>query len=158
VRDGPRDGRDGDEPPEAFLAYATSVDVDRELDAGDGVTVDDVQLTVDAVTGHAPGELLFAFEDGDGRVALVGDNVLADITPNPFLQPPAESGGHRPRVLPGYNESLQALREDSFDRFLPGHREPIEDPPAESTPSCANTTNERRRSQLSSTARRRRWR
>jgi len=114
--------------PEAFLAYATSVDVDRELDAGDGVTVDDVQLTVDAVTGHAPGELLFAFEDGDGRVALVGDNVLADITPNPFLQPPAESGGHRPRVLPGYNESLQALREDSFDRFLPGHREPIEDP------------------------------
>ncbi|MCU4798946.1 MBL fold metallo-hydrolase [Halobacteria archaeon HArc-gm2] len=116
--------------PEAFLAYATSVDVDRELEAGDDVNVDDVHLTADAVTGHAPGELLFAFEEGDERVALVGDNVLADITPNPFLQPPPESGGPRPRVLPGYNESLRTLRADSFDRFLPGHREPIDAPAA----------------------------
>lgn len=113
--------------PEAFLAYATSVDVDRRIEAGDDVTVDDARVTVDAVTGHAAGELIFAYADGDERTALVGDNVLGDITPNPFLLPP-EAGGERPRVLPRYNESLADLREQPFDRFLPGHREPIEAP------------------------------
>ena len=114
--------------PEAFLAYATSVETDRHLDAGDDVTVDDERVTVDDVAGHAPGELIFGFQDGDDRTALVGDNVLADITPNPFLQPPPESGGKRPRVLPQYNDSLTWLREASFDRFLAGHRDPIDEP------------------------------
>ena len=116
--------------PEAFLAYATSVGTDRDLEAGDHVTVDNVRLAVDEIAGHAPGELLFGYRKGDERVAVVGDNVLADITPNPFLQPPTESGGKRPRVLPRYNSSLDALREDSFDRFLPGHRDVIDNPTA----------------------------
>jgi len=114
--------------PEAFLHYAESVPVDRTLSPGDTVTVADTRLVVSALDGHAPGEILFAFENGGSKTAIVGDNVLADITPNPFLQPPATPGEKRPRVLPAYNESLRWLAEEGYDRFLPGHREPIEDP------------------------------
>jgi len=128
--------------PEAFVRYAPSVGVDREVSAGDAVDVDGVDatggglevadegraLTVDEVTGHAAGELLFAFDGEAGREALVGDNVMADITPNPFLQPPPDSGAERPRVLPAYNDSLRRLREAGYDRFHPGHREPVDDP------------------------------
>lgn len=114
--------------PEAFLAYAESVDTDRTLDPGDTVTVDDEALTVDAVAGHAVGERIFSYDIDGRREAIVGDNVLVDITPNPFLQPPEEDGGERPPVLPAFNESLRWLREQDHDRFLTGHREPVESP------------------------------
>ena len=114
--------------PEAFLPYAESVDTDRELAAGDTVTVDDERLRVDAVTGHSIGEVIFTFDDDGAKTAIVGDNVLGDITPNPFLQPPSADGGERPRALPAFNESLRWLREQGHDRFLTGHREPVESP------------------------------
>ena len=114
--------------PEAFLAYAESVETDRELDAGDTFTVDDVALTTDSVAGHAVGERIYSYDGVEGRAAIVGDTVLADITPNPFLQPPPQDGGERPRVLPAYNDSLRWLREQGHDRFLTGHREPVESP------------------------------
>ncbi|QIO23602.1 MBL fold metallo-hydrolase [Haloarcula sp. JP-L23] len=114
--------------PEAFLAYAQSVATDREVTAGDTLTVDDERLTVDSVAGHAVGELIFSYDWDGRREAVVGDNVLGDITPNPFLQPPEDRGGQRPRVLPAFNESLRWLREQGHDRFLTGHREPVESP------------------------------
>jgi glyoxylase-like metal-dependent hydrolase (beta-lactamase superfamily II) len=114
--------------PQAFVHYAPSVEVDRAVAAGDTVTVDGHTLAVDDLVGHATGEILFAFDVDGERQALVGDNVLADISPNPFLQPPPESGGERPRVLPAYNDSLATLREAGFDRFLTGHREPVGNP------------------------------
>lgn len=114
--------------PEAFLGYAESVETDRELDAGDTLTVDDEPLTVDSVAGHAVGERIFSYDTEGRREAIVGDTVLGDITPNPFLQPPPEAGGQRPRVLPAFNDSLAWLREQGHDRFLTGHREPVESP------------------------------
>ena len=117
--------------PEAFLPYAQSVETDRELDAGDTLTVDDEPLTVDSVAGHAVGESIFSYDYDSRREALVGDTVLGDTTPNPFLQPPPEDGGGgRPRVLPAFNDSLRWLREQGHDRFLTGHREPVESPRA----------------------------
>jgi len=113
------------ELPEAFLPYARSVDVDRELGAGETVTVADEPLTVDSVSGHAVGEIIFSYDDAGRREAIVGDTVLNEITPNPFLQPP-EDGGGRPRVLPAFNDSLRWLREQGHDRFLPGHRDPVD--------------------------------
>ncbi|WP_277541673.1 MBL fold metallo-hydrolase [Haloarcula laminariae] len=114
--------------PEAFLPYARSVETDRELDDGDIITVDDESLTVDGVAGHAVGECIFSYDHEGRREAIVGDTVLGDITPNPFLQPPPEEGGERPRVLPAFNDSLRWLREQGHDRFLTGHREPVESP------------------------------
>ena len=114
--------------PDAFLAYAPSVDVEESVTDHDSVVVNDTALDVSTVTGHAAGEVIFAFDTDGQRRALVGDNVLPDITPNPFLLPAAAPDEPRPRVLPAYNDSLDALQERPFDRFLPGHREVIENP------------------------------
>lgn len=114
--------------PEAYLPYAPNCPVDRTVADGDVVTVDETQLTVESVQGHAPGEALFTYErDGENR-AIVGDHVLGEITPNPLLQPPMERGGERPRVLPSFNASLARLRDRPLDRLLPGHGEVIDDP------------------------------
>ena len=114
--------------PEAFLPFAPDVETDRRLADGDQLTVVDTTLTAEDVAGHAAGELIFGFEVDSQRRALVGDNVLGHITPNPFLQPPPERGGERPRVLPAYNDSLEWLREQSYDRLLPGHGDDVTDP------------------------------
>jgi len=114
--------------PDAFLDFAPDVDVDAELDDGSTVTVAGRTLHADAVEGHAIGELLFTFEDEGERRAVVGDHVLGGITPNPFLQPPREPDGDRPRVLPSFNRSLDRLREEPYGRFLPGHGSRIDDP------------------------------
>ncbi|WP_458187602.1 MBL fold metallo-hydrolase [Haladaptatus sp. NG-WS-4] len=114
--------------PAAYLSVSPGVETDLELTDGESVSVERVDVTAEAVQGHAPGETIFTFEtDGESR-ALVGDHVLPDITPNPLLQPPAEDGDSRPRVLPAYNRSLEQLRDREFDGFLPGHREEITAP------------------------------
>ncbi len=116
--------------PEAYLSVAPDVETDLELEDGESVTVEGVELTAETVLGHSSGETLFTFEDDGESKAIVGDHVLGDITPNPFLQPPTEEGGPRPRVLPSFNRSLAELRDRDFDRLLPGHREEITDPSA----------------------------
>jgi len=115
--------------PEAFLEYAPAVETDRILSEGDEVPVDGgPPVSVLAVRGHAPGELVFERETAGDSVAVVGDHVMMEITPNPLLEPPQEEGGERPRVLPAFNESLARLRDREYDRLLPGHRGEIEDP------------------------------
>ena len=116
--------------PESYLHYAPSVTTDREIDAGDVVTVEGTDLSVRETRGHAASELLFTYRSGGQERALVGDHVLPDITPNPLLQAPLDGDEERPRQLPAFNDSLDALAADSFDRFLPGHRGEITDPQA----------------------------
>ncbi|AGN01292.1 beta-lactamase [Salinarchaeum sp. Harcht-Bsk1] len=145
--------------PEAFVEYAPDVEVDRELTAGDTVPIDGTQFAVRELAGHSEGELAFEWDDEPGApgesddegtdggqprfTAIVGDNVLPDTTPNPFLQPPAREDGSieapeyedllelddlRPRPLPEFNDSLDELQAAGHDRFLPGHGGIIEDP------------------------------
>jgi glyoxylase-like metal-dependent hydrolase (beta-lactamase superfamily II) len=114
--------------PEAFLSYTSDAAVDRTLGPGDEVAVADRTVTVDAVEGHAPGELIFEYTADGEHCAAVGDHVLGTITPNPLLQVPGPDG-ERPRVLPAYNRSLRRLRGVGHDRFLPGHGDVVEDPP-----------------------------
>jgi glyoxylase-like metal-dependent hydrolase (beta-lactamase superfamily II) len=116
------------ELPEAYLPYAPDCEVDRRLTEGDTVAVADRDVSVLAVAGHAAGELAFTYDGPDGEVAIVGDQVLGDITPNPFLLPPPREGGDRPRVLPQFNRSLDRLADREFARILPGHREEIDAP------------------------------
>ncbi|WP_135829185.1 MBL fold metallo-hydrolase [Halorussus halobius] len=117
------------ELPETFLRVAPGVETDRELRDGDAVDVAGTTLTAERVDGHAVGETIFTYgRESDELRAVVGDHVLPDVTPNPLLQPPAEPGGERPRVLPAYNRSLAALRDRAFDRLLAGHGEEITDP------------------------------
>ncbi|GAB3690609.1 MBL fold metallo-hydrolase [Salinarchaeum chitinilyticum] len=165
--------------PEAFVEYAPSTAVDRELADGDVVTIEDVgatggterqatdvDVTVRELVGHSEVELAFEWEEFGGAAAasgedggesnetastgseftaIVGDHVLPDTTPNPFLQPPPRDGDAtavpehdgladlddlRSRQLPAFNESLERLRAAGHDRLLPGHGEPIADPPS----------------------------
>jgi glyoxylase-like metal-dependent hydrolase (beta-lactamase superfamily II) len=118
------------ELPETYVQYAPDVTVDHRVGAGDQVLAPgtDHDLVVREAAGHAVGELLFEYEADGAREAVVGDQVLADITPNPLLQPPPEAGGERPRTLPAFNDSLARIRDAGYDRLLPGHREPIADP------------------------------
>lgn len=116
------------ELPAAYLEFAPSVETDRIVTDGERVDTDDGQIIVEAVAGHAPGETIFTFAEGDGESAIVGDHVLDPITPNPFLQPPPDTDGDRPRVLPAYNDSLDRLADRDFVRLLPGHRDEIDRP------------------------------
>lgn len=112
----------------SYLEYAPDVTVDRELADGDVVPADGTEVAVIAAEGHAPGERLFAYDAGGKRHVLVGDHVLAHITPNPLLQPPDEPGGERPRVLPRYNASLERLRERPIDLLRTGHGDDVPAP------------------------------
>ncbi|WP_336359773.1 MBL fold metallo-hydrolase [Haladaptatus sp. ZSTT2] len=114
--------------PESFLSYAPSVETDHEVGGGDQIEINGEPLVAHRVTGHAIGELIFEFTEGDERHAIVGDNVLNEITPNPLLQPPEPDEDERPRPLPAFNDSLRALKAEQYDRFLPGHRTTIENP------------------------------
>ncbi|MFC6733231.1 MBL fold metallo-hydrolase [Haladaptatus sp. DYSN1] len=112
--------------PESYLSYAPSVETDTEVTEDDRIEINGEPLVAKRVTGHAIGELIFAFDEGNERHAIVGDNVLNEITPNPLLQPPEPGEDERPRPLPAFNESLRRLEEAEYDRFLPGHRTIIE--------------------------------
>ncbi len=113
--------------PEGYLHYAPSVETDRKIEAGDRIEVADVVLEAEETSGHAGSELLLRYDVDNDHRAIVGDHVLPEITPNPLLQRP-EPGGTRPRMLPAYNESLDRLAEEPFDRLLPGHRGMIDEP------------------------------
>jgi len=130
--------------PEAFLEYAPSVAVDREVTEGEAVAIDGDSVTARPAAGHSDGELVLAFGEAHASAAIVGDQVLPHTTPNPFLQPPErldpetlvpdfehpdELDDMRPRQLERYNESLRRLRGAGYDRVLPGHGEVVEDPP-----------------------------
>lgn len=114
--------------PDSFLNYATSFEVDEELAAGDTVDIDGASVTVDTVEGHAVGELTFEFDAGGEDHVIVGDIVLPETTPNPFLQPPPKDGGERPRQILRFNDTLAELAERDYDRMLPGHGELIDHP------------------------------
>lgn len=114
--------------PGSFLSLSPSVETDHELADGETFPIAGETVTAHAVEGHAPGELLFAYEVDGERRAIVGDQVMNEITPNPLLQPPPTEDEPRPRVLPAYNRSLERVREMAFDRLLPGHRDIVTDP------------------------------
>jgi glyoxylase-like metal-dependent hydrolase (beta-lactamase superfamily II) len=107
-----------------FLEFAPPVEVDRRVTDGDRIDVAGRSVTVRAAEGHAVGEVVFV---ADGT-AVVGDQVLADITPNPLLQPPPDPGAERPSMVTKLNRSLRRLREADYDRLLPGHRTTIDAP------------------------------
>jgi glyoxylase-like metal-dependent hydrolase (beta-lactamase superfamily II) len=112
------------ELPRAFLEYVLSLEDPQPVTDGDTRPVGDAAVRVRAVEGHAVGEVLFEY----GERAIVGDHVLENTTPNPFLQPPLEESADRPRVLPRYNASLETLADHGYDRLLPGHGPRIDTP------------------------------
>ncbi len=91
------------------------------FEGGETFVVDGSPLEVVHAPGHAAGMCLF---EREGEV-LSGDALLPKYTPN--------VGGADVRVadaLAKYLHTLDGVVAAGYDRAWPGHREPIEDPPA----------------------------
>lgn len=69
--------------------------------------------------GHAQSHIMLLREK-DG-VAIGGDHILANISPNPILEPPHSEGSDRPRPLVQYNQSLKKLLDYPVKTVYAGH-------------------------------------
>jgi glyoxylase-like metal-dependent hydrolase (beta-lactamase superfamily II) len=69
------------------------------------------------------------FVDGERRIALVGDHLLAHISSNPVIARPLGDGHPKERARPliDYIASLRASAELELDFALGGHGEPVVD-------------------------------
>jgi len=111
-----------------FRQFGSSATVDRELGEGDMVELAVRRLAVHLRPGHSPTDTIFV--DGEARVALVADHLMADVTPNPIVhRPPEESidPRRRPPALARYLDSVRRTAELDLAELLPGHGPPIHD-------------------------------
>jgi glyoxylase-like metal-dependent hydrolase (beta-lactamase superfamily II) len=89
------------------------------LFGGEVLPFEDFELEVLHTPGHAPGHLcLFHREEG---ILLAGDMLLADITPNPFLELDQAAQDGRLKSLKLYIDSLNLLDKLMIKKVLPGH-------------------------------------
>jgi glyoxylase-like metal-dependent hydrolase (beta-lactamase superfamily II) len=95
------------------------------LGGGEVLPFEDFELEVLHTPGHAPGHLcLYHREEG---ILLAGDMLLADITPNPFLELDQAAQDGRLKSLKLYIDSLQLLEKLAINEVLPGHGRVIQD-------------------------------
>jgi glyoxylase-like metal-dependent hydrolase (beta-lactamase superfamily II) len=75
--------------------------------------------------GHAGG--LVCFFEPKSRILLSSDHLIAKITSNPIVEPPAPGQSERPKRLLEYLEQLERVA--ALDPLVayPGHGEPITD-------------------------------
>ena len=111
----------------AFRAFGSSGHVTRQLRDGQTLALRDRSLRVLHRPGHSPSDTIFW--DGDRRILLAGDHLLAHISSNPLISRPlSDSGdGRRPHALVDYIASLRATRELSAELVLSGHGDPVVD-------------------------------
>lgn len=111
----------------AFRAFGSSGKVTHRLFEGDTLTLRDRSFAVMHRPGHSPTDTIFW--DGDRRILIGGDHLLAHISSNPLISRPLDgaSDGERPHALLNYIDSLLATRELPIDLVLSGHGDPIRD-------------------------------
>jgi glyoxylase-like metal-dependent hydrolase (beta-lactamase superfamily II) len=108
--------------------YAGSVAVDRPVVEGDVVEAGGMRLAVRERPGHSPSDLVFV--DEQARFALVGDHLIAGISPNPIAHRPLDRPADprdRPQALVAYLDSLRRTAELEFSIGLSGHGPPVDD-------------------------------
>jgi len=114
----------------AFRAWGAAAHVTRVLTDGDRIELRDRSLDVHFRPGHSPSDTVFL--DGERRILIAADHLLAHISSNPLMTRPRtqlgpRGGGERPQALVRYLESLALTREMDLDLVLPGHGDPITD-------------------------------
>jgi glyoxylase-like metal-dependent hydrolase (beta-lactamase superfamily II) len=100
-----------------IAATAEPFDADVRLRDGDRIRAGGRELRVVARPGHSETDTLFV--DRRGRIALVGDHLLAKISPNTEIR--ATAAGERSRSRVHYLHGLKRTARMPLDRFLPGH-------------------------------------
>ena len=81
--------------------------------------------TILETLGHAQSHLSF-WREKDG-VMIAGDHILADISPNPLIEPPEQEGQERPKPQLQYNQSLQELLNLDISLAYTGHGAEVTD-------------------------------
>ena len=109
----------------SFRAWGAKAKVTRPLADGEQVELRDRTLEVMHRPGHSPSDTVFW--DGERRILICADHLIAHISSNPLLSRPLDGSDGRPRALVNYLESLQRTRELPAEVLLPGHGEPITD-------------------------------
>ena len=112
----------------AFRPFGSSGAVTRPLLDGDRLELRDRSFEVRHRPGHSPSDMVFW--DGEKRILIGGDHLLAHISSNPVVHRPlsGETGGPRPTPLIDYIASLRATAELPAEIVLGGHGEPVVDP------------------------------
>lgn len=93
---------------------------------GDVFTFDRFNVRTVAVPGHTPGCVSYFF--GDSGVAVTGDHLLHNISPNPIFELSIE--GNRFPSLVRYFESLEKILNEGLRMALPAHGPFVTDPRA----------------------------
>ncbi|KAA0234294.1 MAG: Hydroxyacylglutathione hydrolase [Acidimicrobiales bacterium] len=112
------------EAASTWIKPLTGLDV-VSLSDGDRLRCGDRDIVVLVSSGHARGHV--SLWDADNRILLSGDHLLAEITPNPTLEPDAGSELFRRRSLEEYLASLDRYVELDPLLVLPGHGPPFSD-------------------------------
>ncbi|QFT89613.1 putative metallo-hydrolase YflN [Bacillus sp. THAF10] len=78
--------------------------------------------------GHASSHIVL-FDEKSG-ILIGGDLILADISPNPLVEPPYPGEAERKKAMLEYVQSIEKMMELPITRVLPGHGEIVGDVPA----------------------------
>ncbi len=100
-----------------IAATAESFDADVRLADGDCIHAGGRELQVLSRPGHSATDTLFV--DARARLALVGDHLLARISPNTEIYETADGGRSKSRV--DYLNSLRRTASMPLDQLFPGH-------------------------------------
>ncbi len=113
----------------AFRGYGASARVDTLLVPGEELAFRDRSWRIHHRPGHSPSDTVF--EDAERRMLVAGDHLIGHISSNPLISRPLAGGDpdDRPRALVEYLASMRATQAMDVDLVLPGHGDPVTDPP-----------------------------
>ena len=109
----------------SFRGWGSRAQVTRPLADGETIDFGDRALQVLHRPGHSPSDTIFW--DGDRRILLAADHLIAHISSNPLITRPLDGSSERTQALVTYIESLKKTREMPAEIVLSGHGEPITD-------------------------------
>ncbi|AXM89928.1 MBL fold metallo-hydrolase [Anoxybacillus ayderensis] len=103
------------------LRFSCERSLTQEVKEGDMIE----GWTVIETPGHAQSHIVL-YREADGLM-IGGDHLLATISSNPLLEPPAIGKQERPKPLLQYNDSLKKLLNYDIATIVTGHGEDVTD-------------------------------
>jgi glyoxylase-like metal-dependent hydrolase (beta-lactamase superfamily II) len=109
----------------SFRGWGSHVAVTKPLADGEELAFRDRTLRAIHRPGHSPSDTVFW--DGQRRILIAADHLIAHISSNPLISRPLDGSEERPQALVTYIESMRRTREMPAEIVLSGHGEPITD-------------------------------
>jgi glyoxylase-like metal-dependent hydrolase (beta-lactamase superfamily II) len=109
----------------SFRGWGSKAEVTRPLEDGERLPFRDRSLEALHRPGHSPSDTVFW--DGERRILIAADHLIAHISSNPLITRPLDGSSERTQALVTYIESMRKTREMPAEIVLSGHGEPIVD-------------------------------